>query len=840
MYKSILTLLLAMISSARADLTLQTRAAAIRIDDKGFINSLTARQSNKEYSPAGHPSPLLSLHENGKPNDTLDSPVAATFQPDHQQATLKFANGATATIALAAKDGYFRFQLLTLAPRGAVDAIVWGPIHTTITGKIGDIIGVVRDESWAIGLWGLDDNTIAGPVTDGDCYGMGYYIHSPDPAKFPVPDKYKEGQWFNIGGNGITDTAFYSHPEEYFQQVFGDGAKLEPAFGSSIAYSARDRRQPRNHLFSLLPGFQRSRPRHLVSDPVDGVDFINSAVALYTCPDDQGLRTIENIIIAEGQPHIMIRGKWVRDPALASPTLYYTGPQDKCIEYAKAMGFKDISRDTGEFYPSLPNKWQGSLPMANGKHVSYREFGEDAHKEGLTHGGLHTLCVFLQGGISNDVTPVPSANLQTVCRTKLAKDISATDTEIVVTDPSFLADKGTWPQGDDSNYLRVGGEMMRYESISDAAPWTIKITKRGHASKASDHKAGDELVKLQQNCYNGFVPDLKLMLDYADYYADLMFRNNMDTINFDGYESLMYQNQGYYAMKLFNRRLFGTYAKLTGGRYPRVTGSNVFSGAWEFMNVCDVGGGDNMFNSFTGKWGIEGKDIRNGFSNSYFPPTFGIQGWHANWSPYDAQTLMAKATAWDGTFALSADQKGIDATGEKDAIFKAFHAWQDARAQQLFTKAQKETLKDPDRKFHLVQNGTSSFTLYHIRETRTAKAAGNEPETLTLTNPAEAQSLQFALQFDGPANGCAITLPDNSELKCSAKIAKGQLILCKGNQAYLADNNRNKIADITMPHNASLPKGDSKLAIRIANDGSNTTPFALTHWLMEKSEKVAK
>ena len=94
------------------------------------------------------------------------------------------------------------------------------------------------------------------------------------------------------------------------------------------------------------------------------------------------------------------------------------------------------------------------------------------------------------------MTPVPSEHLQTVCRTKLAKDISATDTEIVVTDPSFLAEKGTWPAGDDSNYLRIGGEMLRYEGISDAAPWTLKGVKRGHASKAVAHKAGDELVKL--------------------------------------------------------------------------------------------------------------------------------------------------------------------------------------------------------------------------------------------------------------------------------------------------------------------------------------------------------
>ena len=54
-----------------APLSLHTRYAGIRIDEKGFITSLTSRQSEKEYSPAGHPSPLLSLHEDGQPNDKL-------------------------------------------------------------------------------------------------------------------------------------------------------------------------------------------------------------------------------------------------------------------------------------------------------------------------------------------------------------------------------------------------------------------------------------------------------------------------------------------------------------------------------------------------------------------------------------------------------------------------------------------------------------------------------------------------------------------------------------------------------------------------------------------------
>ena len=826
---------------------LSNQHASIRIDDKGFITSITSRQSQREYSPAGHPSPLLSLHEDGQPNDKLLSPVSAIFHFERNEIELKYPNGATAIVKAEEKDTYFRFQLVSLTARGKVDNVVWGPLHTTVSKIIGDIIGVVRDDDWAIGMIGLDDNTIAGPVADGDCYSMGYYIHSPDPVKHPVPPKYKEGQWFSVGGDGISDTAFFSRPEEYFRYVCGNGAMQQPEFGSTIAYHARDRRKSYVHFWSLLPGFKHSRPRHMVSDPVEDVDFIGSGVALYACPDELGLATLEKITLAEGLPYITDRdGVWIRNPASYRPTVYWNGPVDKAIEYTKALGLKDISRDTGGFYPSLVGEfvegkgyekvWTGHVELSGGKKMTYKEFAGEAHKHGVTHGGLHTLCVFLQGGHNRHVTPVPSERLQTICRTKLAKDISDTDTEIVVTDPSFLAEIGTWPQGDKSNYLRIGGEMLYLESISDSAPWTLKV-RRGRSSKAAAHKAGDELVKLQQNCYNGFVPDMTLLPDYADYYASLMFHNGMDTINFDGFESTVYQNHGYYGARVFCRRLFETYHKLTGGKWPRVTGSNLFPGAWEYFNVCDLGDGDNMLDSFTGRRAIEGKDIGNGFSASWFPATFGIQNWHREWSLYDAENLEAKAVGWNATYALSTSQTVIDRTGERDAIFKAFRAWQNARAQTVFTKQQKLRLRDPDYKFHLEQTGPKSFVLHPVKKIRLSELASKGKEAqVTVPNPYDAQPAQWELRTQNPATGCTITLPGGGKIQTDKPLEPGQFIICKGGEACLADKYRKKVADLKMDQAATLPAGESKTGVQFP--GSGNVRFDLTVWAVGKGEEA--
>ncbi|MFI5384904.1 MAG: hypothetical protein ACHQ50_02180 [Fimbriimonadales bacterium] len=817
----------------------QTRDARIQIDGRGFITSFVSRGAGKEYSPPGHASPLLSLHESGQPDGLLAFPTSASFRAKNSEIDLSYSNGAIARVKAAEKGRYFRFQLVSLANRGAVDSVVWGPIHTNISKVIGDLIGVARDGDWAIGMLGLDDNTIAGTPVGGDCYGMEYFIHSPDPKNHPLPPNLKEGQRFNIGGDGVSDVAFYSHPEEYFQMVFGSGARLEPEFGSTLAYHSRDRRKPDTFLFSLLPDFPGSRPRHQVTDPVDA-DFIGSAVALYACPDMDGLATIENILLAEGLPHVMMDGKWVRDPAGLKPDIAWWGPHDKLIEYADALGLKAVQDEgQGEYYANPTDHWQGPrVGFSAGKKLTYKEFTDDAARHGIKY-GLHTLCLFLQPGHCTDVTPIPNEHLQTVLRTRLARGVSSTANQITVTDPSFLGEDGTWPMRDGSNTLRIGRELLTYAGISETAPYTLKGVKRGQCgTQAQPHQAGDELVKLQMNCYNGFVPDMDLMLGYADYYATVMAETGMEYVDFDGLESTLYQNHGYYGVRRFFRRLFDTFGRLTRGKAIRVMGSCVFAGGWEYMSVCNVGGDNNMFDPILNRWGIEGKDIRNGFGSSYFPPTFGIQSYRSDWSVYDAENLQAKSIGWDATYMLGLSQDTVERSGEKQAIFKALRVWEDARAKGVFTLALKKQLMDLSLKFHLERSGDRAFTLVPVREIRLRESAGSQPKEVSLMNSGEDQPLQFSLRVSGLVGGSVITLPGGRELLCDHRIEAGQFLICKGDRAYLADKFRKEIAGLTLTRPARLPKGYSKLGVRFTGNPAAPLPFDFTAWISGNSVRI--
>ncbi len=117
---------------------------------------------------------------------------------------LRYPNRAVARIDVQLRPQYLRLRLLSLDNAPDVDNIVWGPYKTTISKKIGEIISVVRDDRFAIGMLALDDNTTSGPPTDGDFGVTYYYIHSPDPLKYPLPPHLKEGQTLRSGETGAT------------------------------------------------------------------------------------------------------------------------------------------------------------------------------------------------------------------------------------------------------------------------------------------------------------------------------------------------------------------------------------------------------------------------------------------------------------------------------------------------------------------------------------------------------------------------------------------------------------------------------------------------------------
>ena len=236
-----------LMSGSYAQYHFSTDYFKIEINSKGCITgmkSISGKQS-REFARHGKASPLLCLYNNDK--KLYYNPVSASYDAGKKTFTIRFTNGSVAEISISSHAKYLKLQLKSLSPRNGIDDVQWGPYHTNISNLFGEVIGVARDTSdavnYAIGILALNDITIGGTSNlAGDAAPFQYVIHSPDKKLYPLPSGLHEGQLFPIGGDGISDVAFYAHPEPYYRILYGNAAMVDSTGNISLPYPARDRR----------------------------------------------------------------------------------------------------------------------------------------------------------------------------------------------------------------------------------------------------------------------------------------------------------------------------------------------------------------------------------------------------------------------------------------------------------------------------------------------------------------------------------------------------------------------------------------------------------------------
>ena len=215
--------------------------------------------------------------------------------------------------------------------------------------------------------------------------------------------------------------------------------------------------------------------------------------------------------------------------------------------------------------------------------------------------------------------------------------------------------------------------------------------------------------------------------------------------------------------------------------------------------------------------------------------TFGVQRYRGDWTAYDVENLQAKSIGWNATYMLGMNQNTVERSAEKEAIFKAFRTWENARNAGVFTQATRQKLADLGLKFHLEQTGEKSFLLSLVKEIDFTANADTQTHPVEIKNPYDEQPLQFAVRFMGPRDssldGFIVTLPGGEQLKTTQKLAAGEFVICKGNTAYVADRFRRKIADLELPHAATLSAGSSTLSVQtLGASAPDKSRFEVTVW----------
>ena len=710
-----------------------TRYFKIQIDNKGWITSMknTTVNPQREFSPVDKPSPLMSIYDSKK--QRYYQPTKGTYHRAKQAYTLHYSNGSVATVSLVAHERYLKLKLVSLHPRTGIDAIQWGAYHTNITNLFGEIIGVARDTSeavnYAIGMLALNDNTLGGiSETIADAAPFEYIVHSPDQQRFPLPPHLHEGQTFSIGGDGISDVAFYAHKEPYYRILYGNAAQVDARGRISIAYNSRDRATRREVYFSLIPHMPVNKPNHLEIQPLSGVDYIGSSVALWGSPDSTALLdVIRNIVLSEGLPYPTLNGKWVKDPSAFVPDALTSGKlYDSIVPYTHHLGFKAISlydqgfiradRNNGGYLDGK-NFERKSIKLTSGDK-SHKEFSEMAAQKGLLIGRTPITTALAPG--TRDASPVPSDSLCYQQKRLLVKDITPSDTLLYVDDPTYMEEIASWEgHATDLNIIKIGKELIYYLGVSDTAPHRLLNIKRGYWNTTpTNHQANDTLYKLQVTInygYDGLIPNIQLQDKIAEYYAAVCQINGLAYYDFDGQEFLFNNGHGYYSVKRFFHTMFAK-ARALGVPYIRFTGSTLSEGSWHYQSIWNVGGGKNMYDAETREWGSttsQGKDLRDVTYANFFPVSMGANfPIQASSTVAQYEHIQAISVGVGSTYSLQLNQKDVESCPQKFQIFQAIRTWENARAANAFPNWVKKELANPTNQFHLEETSVDTWKLY--------------------------------------------------------------------------------------------------------------------------------
>ena len=720
--------------STTESIELSTQYFRIQISEKGYITSMKniTVHPDREFSPVEKPSPLMRLYDGS--SKVYYDPARATLAGNNNLIILEYPNGSIAQITIVPHDKYIKFTLQSLSPRTAIEGIQWGPYHTNITNLLGEIIGVARDTSlavnYSIGMLALDDNTLGGSSeTIADAAPFQYIIHTPDTLRHPLPDTLHEGQIFTLGGDGISDVAFYAHKEPYYRIMYGNSATVDSSGRISIVYHSRDRSLDREVYYSLIPNMPANTPNHLEVQPLPGIDYIGSSIALWGSPDSSALMdVIQDIVLSEKLPYPTYNGKWIKDPTAFMPDVMTSGQlYDSIISYTSQMGLKTISLyDQGFLKPDRGNagfidgrKFEKKPIMLTAGNKSHKEFADRAAEDGIRIGRTAITTSLAPG--TKDASPIPSDSLCYQQKCVLINHISPTDTIIMVDDPEHLNEIASWEgHAKNLNMIKIGKELIYYLGVSESEPNRLLNVKRGYwDTKPTPHAIHDTIYKLQVTLnygYDGLIPNMELQDKIAQYYADVCFLNGLGYYDYDGQEFLFNNGHGYYSAKRFFREMFQR-ADSHGIPSIRFTGATLSEGSWHYQSIWNVGGGKNLYDVETREWGSttsQGKDLRHVTYSNFFPVGMG-----ANF-PITARSTVeqyehieAISIGVGTTYSLILNQEDVENCPHKYEIFKTIRTWEEARAANAFPGKIRRLLCQPQKDWKLEKEPDNDTWILH-------------------------------------------------------------------------------------------------------------------------------
>ncbi|MEN8119294.1 MAG: hypothetical protein ABFS35_03065 [Bacteroidota bacterium] len=775
----------------------------LTLDSKGKVIHLLNKHSGVDYSLENKKSVLISI----KLDTTVIFPIRADFSKDKQTIFFDFENELKAEVKVTPKDNHITFELTSISDDSEIDAIIWGPYATSIKESIGETIGIAQNDQFTFGLQALNLKTLGGyPWNDHD--------------HLPQLDIFEQDDFEDLtkGKRGVLYSVEAAKPTSY---------------GSSLQAYTRNRKKDRiienwRHDNYLAPSFN------------DG-GITGSKIALFGCKTDSTLSTIGQIEIEEGLPHPMINGKWVKtSPIINSSYLIMDFNEqniEKCLEYSKKSGFKYL-------YHSHPFKSWGHFPLIKSQFPNGRDGMKECVQKAETQGtyvGTHTLTNFIH---TNDsyVTPVPDKRLSKVGSSKIVGDINDVQTEIEIESPVFFNQFK-------NNHLQsviINNEIIRYGSVSETKPWTLKDCQRGSfGTEALNHPKGSEISKLTDHGYKVFLGNAELNKEMAENIADFMNYTGVRMLDFDGLEGTHSTGMGNYGEALFAKQWYDRLNEniknhyLLGASRP----GHYFWHIYSRMNW-----GEPWYAGFR-----ESQTEYRLLNQKYFKRNLmpGMLGWFkmtSGTSVEDIEWLMVRSAAYNAGFAFVTNFNTLEENGKTEEIFSILNVWETTRLKGLFSKEQQKKMLDLSTEFHLeaIDKNTLNLTQRYSHKFKHQKKTRQPGEplysTFSFENKTEKQCLNFIITaIDGDISNIIIEINNHKNLELPIDLKKGQSIkFTNQKSAIVYDQNWNKISSAIVDRELfMIPTGNQSVTFDCAFKNSDKKAFAKIEFILyDVPEKI--
>ncbi|MFI1092601.1 NEW3 domain-containing protein [Streptomyces sp. NPDC020917] len=663
----------------------------LNLSGTGQVTALTDSRTGKNYIATGHgTAPLVSLMVDGHQVE----PSKLTLGADNQL-VFTGADGFEIDVAVLDKTTYSTFTVTkAVAPDGGdLQTLLWGPLPTAITQTLGEAVGVVRDNGFAVGMKPLTDRTEGGWPREEVNTPIGWQNEvDSNPSHLQVsPDGLEE---WSVGARTPWGTLLRAFTFDYTKQ--------------------RDRQTTINNSDTTYP---------IPEGPLPGSQgsVVGSSVALFGTTPDMAPTVLSAIATGQGLPYPTINGQWQKTAQATSQSFLVlsdlnTGDVDKAAAYAKAAGIKVIY--------SLPN---AEGPWKSAGHYEFNgSFGgtdsaaaalvSQANADGVQV-GTHTLSDFIDTSDAY-VKPVPSPDLALGQSTTLAQGLAAGDTTAYLTSCAPLAD------GALGNQLLIGGEFLSYGSSSTVGgQCQVTGLSRGRwSSTATAHPSGATASRVPENEYGGALGNLNIINAIATRFSTIANTTGTKAMSFDGLESASQAGWGAYGI-----------ASLVNGTFRQQKAKDGFISETSRM-------GSNFWDGLSrASWGEVGStSMKQVFlNNAYYQANYlpGMLGWISlNNSVQTVEDDLARGAGLNAGAGFQTSVSSLNGSSSTAQRLDAIKQWDTARNLGAFTSEQRAQLRDQSTHWHL-----SVITPDHSWSLQQLDGSGNPVgPAQTVTAPAPA------------------------------------------------------------------------------------------------------